>query len=242
MSVVVYSSRTILFYIALATWTIGWSTFMLIALPLMPFRKRHRLVKYWGHVAMFLCKYITGIRWEVKGRENIPKTPCVLISNHQSTWETFFFQTLITPQTQVIKKSLLSIPFFGWAFSLTKPIAINREDARKSLQQIALQGKEALEHGVWVLIFPEGTRNPNGSLGKFSRGGINLARKAECNILPIAHNAGSCWPNSSWIKKPGTIQIHIGEEITVANKTPAQITDESRSWIEQEINKMNKSA
>lgn len=189
---------------------------------------------------MLLCRLIVGIRWEVQGRENIPDTPCVLISNHQSTWETFFFQTLITPQTQVIKKSLLSIPFFGWAFSLTKPIAIDRNNPRKSLHQIAVQGKHAIDQGIWVLIFPEGTRNPNGKLGKFSRGAITLARKAECNVLPIAHNAGTCWPNNTWIKKPGTIRIHIGKEMAVIDKTPALITEESRNWIEQEISQMNK--
>lgn len=242
MSVVVYSLRTILFYLILATWTVGWSLVMLVGLPLAPFRKRHILVKIWGHVAIHLARSIAGIKWEVKGKENIPDTPCVMVSNHQSTWETFFLQTLFTPQTQVIKKSLLSIPFFGWAFRLIKPIAIDRNDPRRSLQQIVQQGKEALEHDVWVLIFPEGTRVPNGKLGKFSRGGVNLARKAERNILPVAHNAGSCWPSTSWIKRPGTITVHIGKEISTEGKTPAQINEESRLWIEQALEEMNGSA
>ena len=239
MSVVVYALRTILFYLAMTVWTVGWSCIMLIGLPLMPFRKRHSLVKYWALVTMFLCRIIAGIRWKVTGQENVPVEPCVLISNHQSTWETFFIQTLFTPQTQVIKKSLLSIPFFGWAFRLIKPIAIDRDDPRRSLQQIVEQGKKALEHKVWVLIFPEGTRNPNGQLGKFSRGGVNLARKAECNILPIAHNAGSCWPMCSWIKRPGTIDVHIGKQIETTDKTPAQLNNESRDWIESELEKIN---
>ena len=240
MSVVVYSLRTILFYLSLATWTIGWSLIMLVGLPLAPFRKRHKLVKIWAIVAVHLARFIMGIKWEVKGRENIPDQPCVLICNHQSTWETFFIQTMFTPQTQVIKKSLLGIPFFGWAFRLIKPIAIDREDPRRSLQQIVEQGKQALEHNVWVLIFPEGTRNPNGQLGKFSRGGINLARKADRSILPIAHNAGSFWPNDSWIKRPGTIQVHIGKEIGTEGKTPAQLNNESRQCIEDALNEMNK--
>ncbi|MET4692284.1 1-acyl-sn-glycerol-3-phosphate acyltransferase [Endozoicomonas sp. NE40] len=239
MSVVVYSLRTILLYLALTVWTVCWSSFMLIGLPLAPFRKRHILVKIWGHVTISLTRWIAGVKWEVKGKENIPDTPCVIVCNHQSSWETFFLQTLFTPQTQVIKKSLLNIPFFGWAFRLIKPIAIDRDDPRRSLQQIVEQGKQALEDNVWVLIFPEGTRVPNGELGKFSRGGINLARKAERNILPVAHNAGSCWPNTSWIKRPGTISIRIGKEISIEGKTPAQLNEESRQWIEKALEEMN---
>ena len=239
MFVVVYSLRTILLYLALTVWTVCWSSFMLIGLPLAPFRKRHTLVKIWAHVTINLARWIAGIKWEIKGKENIPDTPCVIVSNHQSSWETFFLQTLFTPQTQVIKKSLLNIPFFGWAFRLTKPIAIDRDDPRRSLQRIVEQGKQALKQNVWVLIFPEGTRFPNGDLGKFSRGGINLARKAERNILPVAHNAGSCWPNSSWIKRPGTITVHIGKEISIEEKTPAQLNEESRQWIEKALEEMN---
>ena len=241
MSVVVYSLRTILLYLALTVWTVCWSSFMLIALPLIPFRKRHILVKIWGHVTIALTRWIAGVKWKIKGKENIPDTPCVIVSNHQSSWETFFLQTLFTPQTQVIKKSLLNIPFFGWAFRLIKPIAIDRDDPRRSLQQIVEQGKQALEDNVWVLIFPEGTRVPNGKLGKFSRGGINLARKAERNILPVAHNAGSCWPNTSWIKRPGTITVHIGKEISIEDKTPAHLNNESRQWIEKALEEMNSS-
>ena len=240
MSAAMHTIRTLLFYLALALWTIPWSTVMMLILPFVPFKYRHHLlVRNWSHVALFLCKTILGVRWEVHGRENIPQKPCVIISNHQSTWETFFIQTLFSPQTQVIKKSLLKIPFFGWAFHLIKPIAINRDDPRKSLYEIAEQGKAALSNGVWVLIFPEGTRVPNGKLGKFSRGGVNLARKAGANILPIAHNAGSCWPNESMVKKPGTIQLYVGPEIDVADKTPAEANNEARAWIENTLEKIN---
>lgn len=241
MSVVVYSLRTILLYLTLTVWTVCWSSFMLIGLPLAPFRKRHTLVKIWAHVTIGLTRWIAGVNWEIKGKENIPDTPCVIVSNHQSSWETFFLQTLFTPQTQVIKKSLLYIPFFGWAFRLIKPIAIDRDNPRRSLQQIVGQGRQALNDNVWVLIFPEGTRVSNGELGKFSRGGINLARKAERNILPVAHNAGSCWPNTSWIKRPGTITVHIGKEISVEGKTPAHLNIESRQWIEKALEEMNNS-
>lgn len=204
----------------------------MLLIPLTPFKNRHRLfVSNWAHVAIFLCKTIVGIRWQVHGRENIPAKPCVIISNHQSSWETFFLQTLFTPQTQVIKKSLLNIPFFGWAFRFMKPIAINRDDPRRALHEIAGQGTAALERGAWVLIFPEGTRVPHGKVGKFSRGGVNLARKAGRNVLPVAHNAGEFWPNDAFLKRPGTINVHIGPVIDMSANTPAQANEQSKAWI-----------
>ncbi|ELT98524.1 hypothetical protein CAPTEDRAFT_105434 [Capitella teleta] len=213
---------------------------MILLIYPFPFRYRHRIfVKTWATVAINLCRFICGVRWSIRGKENIPDKTCVVISNHQSTWETFFLQTLLTPQTQVIKQELLNIPFYGWAFSKIKPIAINRKDVRQSLQQVRDQGKAALEHGVWVLIFPEGTRTKPGAPGKFSRGGAGLAKAADVDILPIAHNAGSFWPNDRWIKRPGTIQIEIGATIKTKNLSVAEANDATRNWIASSLHAMN---
>ncbi|WP_419534085.1 lysophospholipid acyltransferase family protein [Endozoicomonas sp.] len=232
--------RTIVFYFSLAVWTVFWAMLMILFIYPFRFKLRHRIfVKTWAIVSVYLCRLICGVRWQVKGRENIPDTPCVVISNHQSTWETFFLQTLLTPQTQVIKQELLKIPFFGWAFKKIKPIAINRKDARQALQQVRDQGKAALEHNVWVLIFPEGTRTPPGEPGKFSRGGAGLAKAAEVDILPIAHNAGVFWPNDSWLKRPGTIQVEIGPVVKTEPLSVAEVNDATRNWIAGSLNKMN---
>ncbi len=232
--------RTIVFYFSLAVWTVFWAMLMILFIYPFRFKLRHLIfVKTWAIVSVYLCRLICGVRWQVKGRENIPDTPCVVISNHQSTWETFFLQTLLTPQTQVIKQELLKIPFFGWAFKKIKPIAINRKDARQALQQVRDQGKAALEHNVWVLIFPEGTRTPPGEPGKFSRGGAGLAKAAEVDILPIAHNAGVFWPNDSWLKRPGTIQVEIGPVVKTEPLSVAEVNDATRNWIAGSLNKMN---
>lgn len=224
--------RTTVFYSVFAVWTAFWSLLMILFIYPFPFKMRHPIfVKTWAVVTIYLCRLICGVRWEVKGKENIPDKTCVVISNHQSTWETFFLQTLLTPQTQVIKQELLKIPFYGWAFSKIKPIAINRKDIRQSLQQVRDQGKAALDQGVWVLIFPEGTRTPPGAPGKFSRGGAGLAKAAEVDILPIAHNAGSFWPNNGWLKIPGTIRVEIGPVIKTEPLSVAEANDEARSWI-----------
>ena len=137
--------RTIVFYFSFAVWTALWSTLMILFIYPFPFRARHQLfVKTWALVVINLCRFICGVRWRVKGLENIPTTPCVIISNHQSTWETFFLQTLVTPQIQVVKQELLKIPFFGWALKQIRPIAINRKDARQALQQVRDQGESGI--------------------------------------------------------------------------------------------------
>lgn len=230
--------RTIVFYLFLALWTISYPTLMLLVVGFIPFKKRHRvLVHVWSQVAVWLCRLICGVRWQVHGGESIPQQPCVIISNHQSTWETFFLQTLISPQVQVLKKELLSIPFFGWALHTTRPIAINRKDPRDAMQRVRKQGAASLALGVSVLIFPEGTRNPGGQLGKFSRGGAGLACSGGVPVLPIAHNAGDYWPNNRWIKKPGTIDVYIGDLIATENRGPAEVTCQARDWIEAVLEK-----
>ena len=125
---------------------------------------------------------------------------------------------------------------------MIKPIAINRDNPRAALQDVVEQGTLALKEGRWVLIFPEGTRNPNGKLGKFSRGGVNLARKAEVRVLPIAHNAAVCWPMHSFLKKPGTIHLHIGKPIETEGRTALEINNETRSWIENTLQSINGSS
>ena len=241
MSSVVHIIRTVTFYLFLAVWTVCFPTLILLIIRFVPHRKRHKLlVKNWSLVAVYLCRFICGIRWEIHGKENIPEKPCVIISNHQSTWETFFLQTLITPQTQVLKRELLAIPFFGWALRAVKPIAINRDDPREALHQVRKQGKESLNNNISVLIFPEGTRNPNGSLGKFSRGGAGLACSSDVDILPIAHNAGEYWPSNHWLKKPGTIQVFIGDVIKTEGKGAAEVNNEAREWISMALESTKK--
>ncbi|OED41439.1 glycerol acyltransferase [Endozoicomonas sp. (ex Bugula neritina AB1)] len=240
MSLFLSLIKTFIFYISLVTWTGFWTTLMILCIHFFPFRKRHTLfVKTWAIVAVHLCRYICGVRWEISGQEHIPEQPCVVISNHQSTWETFFFQTLLSPQTQVLKQELLKIPFFGWALARTKPIAIDRSDVRKSLHQVQDQGKESLRQGVWVLIFPEGTRNTPGKLGKFTRGGAGLAHATKSQILPIAHNAGVYWPMNSWIKTPGTIKVSIGPTINTPQLSVAEANNQAREWIGSALKEMS---
>lgn len=224
--------RTIVFYALLSLWTILYPTLVILIIYFVPRKQRHRFaVVTWCGVALILAKIICGIRWKIEGLENIPNKSCVIISNHQSTWETFYLQTIFSPQSTVIKRELLNIPFFGWAFRLLDPIAINRSDRSAAVHQLIEQGTHYLEKGNFVLIFPEGTRHDWPNLGKFSRGGAILAKKSEFDLVPIVHNAGRYWPSGKWFKTPGVISVKIGPPISCKDKSTTEINKLAYAWV-----------
>lgn len=229
--------RTVLFYLLLSSSSFCWCILSVFIAPLLPFRARYRFViQTWCRLATWLAKWVVGIRYEISGLENIPERPCVILANHQSTWETFFLCGFFEPLTQVVKRELLFVPFFGWAMAMLRPIAIDRGNPKAALKQLAKQGDEALAKGAWVLVFPEGTRLPVGQLGKFSRGGTALAVNAERPVLPVAHNAGQFWPKLGWAKFPGTVQVVIGPLMTAEGKGPraiAELNERVYQWVEQ---------
>jgi 1-acyl-sn-glycerol-3-phosphate acyltransferase len=240
------SLRIVLFYLLLALTAFVWCLISLVFAPFMSFRKRYRFViQTWCRSAVWLAKTIVGLRYEVTGQENIPETPCVILSKHQSTWETFFLSAYFEPLSQVLKRELLYVPFFGWAMLLLKPIAIDRENPKAALRQLAKQGHERLMQGAWVLIFPEGTRVPVGQTGKFSRGGAALAVNANRPVLPIAHNAGMYWPKAGWGKRPGTIRVVIGPAMHAESEGPravAELNQRAEDWINLQVSQLEANA
>jgi len=228
--------RIFLFYLLLGTSSLLWCSLSFFVAPFLPFHRRYRFINvYWCRCAVFLARVILGIRYKVTGAENVPKEPCVILSNHQSTWETFFLSAYFSPLSQVLKRELLYVPFFGWAMAMLRPIAIDRKSPKEALRHVASKGDELLKQGVWVLIFPEGTRVPHGQVGKFSRGGTALAVNAGLPILPIAHNAGKFWPREGWGKRPGTIEVVIGEPMYPVGTGPraiAELNDRAQAWNE----------
>ncbi|MCY1391228.1 1-acylglycerol-3-phosphate O-acyltransferase [compost metagenome] len=238
----VQAIRTALFYLLLSLSACLWSTISLFVAPLLPFRLRYRFVaKWWCCIAVWLARVVVNVRYEIRGVENIPQRPCVILANHQSTWETFFLTGYFEPLSQVLKRELLRVPFFGWALALLKPIAIDRSTPKVALKQMAKQGHERLQQHTWVLIFPEGTRTPLGEPAKFSRGGAALAVNANLPVLPIAHNAGRFWPKNGWAKFPGTIQVEIGPLLHPQGEGPRAIAELNRraeDWVNQTLRNM----
>ncbi|WP_160285382.1 lysophospholipid acyltransferase family protein [Pseudomonas knackmussii] len=232
---IVQATRTVLFYLLLSFSAFAWGTLSLLLAPLLPFEARYRfVVQRWCRFAVWLAWHMVGVRYRLSGLENIPKKPCVILSKHQSTWETFFLSGFFAPLSQVLKRELLFVPFFGWALALLKPIAIDRSQPKVALKQLAKQGHERLQQGAWVLIFPEGTRIPTGVMGKFSRGGAALAVNANLPVLPIAHNAGHCWPKNGWAKHPGTIEVMIGPLMYAEGEGPraiAELNQRAEEWV-----------
>ncbi len=185
---------------------------------------------------MKLAEIFCGVKYEVEGLEHLPKDrAAIVLSNHQSAWETLAFRCILPPQTSLFKRSLLWVPFWGWAMATLKPIAIDRSSKQSALRKLISQGTEALKQGLWVVVFPEGTRRPVGELGEFSAGGALLAQKSGFPVIPIALNAGLYWPRYSFIKYPGTIKVKIGPPIHTEGRKAADINAEAERWVAQAL-------
>jgi len=200
----------------------------------LPVKYRYALISNWAKFCIWWLKITCRLSFEVLGKNNIPIEPCVIISNHQSTWETLAFQIIFNHQTWVLKKELLWIPIFGWGLALLEPIVIDRGEKLKALKKVIKQGVNRLNREINVIIFPEGTRRKYGHIGKYQSGGIAIAKKAQKTVLPVCHNAGKFWPKGSFIKYPGVIKVIIGKPQNIQKKSVAESIDEIQQWtIEQ---------
>jgi 1-acyl-sn-glycerol-3-phosphate acyltransferase len=196
---------------------------------------RQKFLSQWAIFCIWWLKVTLNITTNIIGQENVKKSPCIIISNHQSTWETLAFQTIFPAHTWVLKQELLWLPIFGWSLAMLKPIIINRGDKLKAIKKVIKQGTDRLNKGISIVIFPEGTRQPYKHLGEYQNGGAAIAKKSGYGIVPVYHNAGNLWPKGSFIKKPGVITVIIGEVISDSNLTSSEVTEKIRNWtLEQE--------
>ena len=213
--------------------TAPYAIFTLACFPLSP-HHRYRVTSTWTRTMLFLLRVVCGVKYRVLGEENIPKTPSIILSKHQSAWETMAFQKIFPPQVWVLKKELLNIPFFGWGLSMTSPIAIDRSSGKAALDQVVEQGRDRLKQGFWVVIFPEGTRIAPGKKGKYKIGGAWLATHTDVPVVPVAHNAGEFWGRNAFVKHPGTITVSVGKPIDQTNLEAGELNIKVEEWIEQE--------
>jgi 1-acyl-sn-glycerol-3-phosphate acyltransferase len=214
--------------------------FSLIALATFPFSRltRYRIISGWARSMLFWLRLTCGVRHRVLGAENIPQAPVVILSKHQSAWETLAFQVIFPPVSWVMKRELLRIPFFGWGLAMTSPIAIDRAAGREALKQLVEQGRQRLAQGFDVVIFPEGTRVQPGHKGRYNIGGASLAVQAGTPVIPVAHNAGEFWGKNAFLKRPGTITLSIGQPIPSAGKKSSELNHEVEAWIEAEMQRI----
>ena len=229
--------RSALFALLQTLLTIVFGIISLLTFPFGPLT-RYRIISQWNHLIVWLARVICGIRYEVRGLENLPKTPVVVMAKHQSAWETIALPILLPPQVIVLKRELLLIPFFGWGMRMLSPIAINRSAGKEALKQIVAQGRDRLAKGFWVLIFPEGTRIKPGESGRYGIGGAWLATHTQTPILPIALNAGEVWPKNALLKRPGIITLSIGPVIESTGLKADELNQKVRDWIEAEMTRL----
>lgn len=233
----IYLGSTVLFIYIFSSMLIA-ASIIIIAL-IFPFSIRYQLSKGWISSVLFMANICCGIKHEIEGLEHLPKNKAaVVLSKHQSAWETIALRQFLPLHVSLLKRSLLWIPFGGWALATLKPIAIDRENQREALKILINQGSKALEKGLWVIIFPEGTRAATREHKKFSAGGAMLAHKSVCPIIPLAHNAGSVWPRYSFLKYPGTIKVRIGPAIDVKDKKVKEINAEAEQWMRQAMDEI----
>ena len=214
--------------------TLPYALIALATFPLPPL-SRYRIISGWAHLMLFLLRIICGVRYRVLGTEHIPTIPSIVLSKHQSAWETLAFQQIFPPQVWVLKKELLRIPFFGWGLAMTSPIAIDRSSGKAALKQIVEQGRDRLKQGFWIVIFPEGTRIAPGEKGKYGIGGAWLATHTDAPVVPVAHNAGEFWSRNAFVKLPGTITVSIGVPIDSTGMEPGELNAKVEAWIEAEM-------
>lgn len=230
--------RSIIFLVGMWIFTIPFTLASLLTFPFPPIA-RYKFISIWAKTMLYWLRISCNLNFVVKGEQNIGSTASIVLSKHQSAWETLAFQKIFPPQVWVLKQELLWVPFFGWGLAMTSPIAINRNAGRKSLEQILTKGLDRLKKGFWIVMFPEGTRTQPGQKGKYHIGGAWVASKTNTQVIPVAHNAGLFWPKNSILKKPGTIQVSIGKPIDVKNKRPDEIIKLTENWIEKEVLYLN---
>jgi 1-acyl-sn-glycerol-3-phosphate acyltransferase len=223
--------RSLLFALIQGVTTAIFSTFALFTFGLAP-APRNRLLAAWARFMIWLSRSLLGIRYRVEGLEHLPAGPAIILAKHQSAWETIAFQVIFPPLCFVLKRELLRIPFFGWGLAMTSPIAIDRSAGREALREIESQGAKRLADGLWVVIFPEGTRIAPGERGKYNIGGAWLAAKTGAPVIPVAHNAGRVWPKNALLKRPGEIVVRVGPAIATQGRKASDINAEVEAWIE----------
>ena len=207
---------------------------------------RYAIAQKWLTLSVDSARVIMGIRYEVQGRENLPvgdTSPAILLVKHQSTYETFLMPAIMPhPLAYVFKKELLYVPFFGWSIGSLDMIHIDRSQRAKAFAKVVEQGRALLARGVWVIMFPEGTRIPRGERGSYKSGGTRLAVATGAPVIPVAVTSAKCWPRKAFIKRPGVVDVSIGPAIPSEGRDADELTREVEAWIEAEMQRLDPEA
>ncbi|HPK32820.1 MAG TPA: lysophospholipid acyltransferase family protein [Ottowia sp.] len=238
--------RSVLHMLWMVITVIPWATLVVVVSPFMSQRRVYWLCAGWLRTAVRGGEIILGIRNRITGMENLPQgegDPAVLLVKHQSTWETFLMPAIMPhPLAYVFKRELLRIPFFGWAIGRLDMIHIDRSKGSEAFNKVVQQGKRLTQQGVWVIMFPEGTRIPRGEKGKYRSGGTRLAIECGAPVVPIAVTSAKVWPRKAFVKRPGVVDISIGKPIPSTGRKADELMREVEAWIEAEMVRLDPEA
>ncbi len=225
---------------------IPWGTAVVISSLFLSPSRVYWMCAGWLKCAMWGLKVICGVHWKVHGMENLPQGEndgAVLLCKHQSTMETFLMPCIMPhPLAYVFKRELLWVPFFGWAMARMDMIHIDRSKRSEAFNKVVAQGKRVMSLGVWVIMFPEGTRIPRGQKGNYKTGGTRLACETGRPVVPIAVNCAKHWPRKGFVKTPGVIDVVIGPQISSIGRQPEEMMREVESWIEAKTREIDPQA
>jgi 1-acyl-sn-glycerol-3-phosphate acyltransferase len=240
--------RSALYLVYLVVTVVPWAVVVLLASIAWRGPKLYWVAVQWLRAAIWGARVICGVRAQVQGLENVPtaqdeRSAVLLAPKHQSTWETFFFPTLMPhPLAYVFKRELLRIPFFGWAMGRLDMVHIDRSRRTEAWNRVAEQGRRLFSEGVWVIMFPEGTRTPRGEQGTYKTGASRLAVATGVPIVPIAVASARCWPRKSFLLRPGVVPVRIGRPIPSVGRDPEELMREVEAWIEAEMRRLDPEA
>jgi 1-acyl-sn-glycerol-3-phosphate acyltransferase len=224
--------RALLFYVFGFSMAAVFATAVLLVCWI-PGNLDWRLVDGYGRLMLWAGDFFCGMKVVVEGQENLPDEPSVIMIKHTTTLETYGHVTMFPRTCWVIKREITFMPIFGWVIGLVlEPIAIKRSARRAAVRQVIQQGKERLASGLWVTIFPEGTRVPPGETRRYGISGAALAEEADVPIVPVAHNAGDFWRRREFAKRPGTVRFVIGPPISAKGRPPRETNLIVQDWIE----------
>lgn len=234
--------RSLLFMVLVVTWTACFGTLLMLSLVGVPLQARYRLVRVFRRGVMALSAHVLGITHEVRGSENLPREPSIILAKHQSAWETVALQDLVPDDVYcvfVLKQELMRTPFVGWGLKALQMISIDRSAGREALAQVVAQGSDRLRRGFWIIIFPEGTRVAPGTTRRYKPGGAHLAASSGAKVVPVALNSGEFWPRNAFFKRPGRVTISIGPAIDPAGLSETEINQRCEAWIEAEMRRIS---
>ena len=201
----------VIFYVAMILFLILFSPVLL-----MPRIYAIRALQLWGRSANWLMTAICQIKIEVRGRENIPSGPLLVVGKHQSVWETFALPPLFDDPCMVEKKELFYIPIYGWPYTYKfKMIGVDRNAGSKALKDLIKRGREEIARGRQIIILPEGTRRVVGAEPDYKPGAAALYNALGVPCVAFGLNAGLFWPRRQFLRRPGKIVIEFSKPLPV---------------------------